>query len=96
MGDELTPDEIAVIMQMSGDLGYPAAQIAADLAHEQPKGGWTRRKVSNIQRELFIKRYAEFGPLTCEDTGELRGRGYWLSNKGCNIRYRAKEATDGE
>lgn len=88
MSDDLTADELAVLMQMSGDLGYPAAQISADLNYENEDDGWTPRKVSGLHRSLRAKGYAEFGHLMSEDDGLLRGRGYWLSDTGCAIRYR--------
>lgn len=90
---DLSPDELAVIMQMSGDFGYPAAQISADLHYEQPDAGWTPRKVNKIQRALHEKGFADFGRLTCEETNQLRGRGYWLRGKGCDIRYSRVPAT---
>lgn len=90
--EAVTPDEMAVLMQMSGDLGYPAAEISANLAFERPDEQWTPRKVSDVRRSLHAKGYADFGPLYSEDDGLLRGRGYWLSRAGCDIRYGRTEA----
>lgn len=84
---ELTQDEYAVLMHMSGDFGYPASQISADLHYEHPDAGWTPRKVNKIQRSLHAKGVADFGVLICEETGELRGKGYWLCGHGLEIRY---------
>lgn len=88
--DDLSQDEISVIMQMSGDLGYSASSLSDNLAYEQPLGAWTPRKVNKIQRALRDKDYADFGHLTSEDDNLLMGRGYWLSRKGCDIRYGPK------
>lgn len=82
MMDELTNDEIKVIMQMSDEIGIPAAQISADLHYENRNDGWTPRKVNKVHRSLREKGYAEFGHLTSEDDNSLQGRGYWLSRKG--------------
>lgn len=84
--DPLTDDEAAVLMHMSGDLGYSAASISADLAFEQPEIGWTPKRVNAAQRSLRAKGYADFGVLT-DDEGMLRGRGYWLCGAGCDLRY---------
>jgi hypothetical protein len=94
VGEELTSDEMAVLMEMSDDLGYTAAQISADLHVQYPNDGWTPRRVSTIRRSLHAKGYADFGPLVGEDDGLLRGRGYTVSAKGCAIRFpRAAGAT---
>lgn len=74
-------------MAMSAELGYSAASIAADLAYERPCEGWTEKRVTAVRRSLHAKGYADFGPLVSEDDGLLRGRGYWLSPAGADIRY---------
>jgi hypothetical protein len=84
---DVTAEELSVIMQMSGDLAYSAAQISADLNHDQPDAGWTPRKVNKIHRSLRDKGYAAFGHLTSEDDNSLQGCGYWLCGKGWDIRY---------
>ncbi|MGN5375847.1 hypothetical protein [Sphingomonas hankookensis] len=88
----LTPDEHTVLMQMSGDVGYRAALIAANLDHEQPEAGWTPKRVTDLRRSLHGKGYAEYGPLMSEDDNLWRGRGYWLSPAGCDLRYGRREA----
>ena len=85
--DALTANEHSVLMQMSGDFGYTAAVISANLAHEEPNEGWTARKVNKCQRSLHAKGFADFGHLMSDEDTLLRGRGYWLSAKGCAIRY---------
>lgn len=87
MTEQLTSGELAVLMEMSADVAYSAATLAADLAIQYPEADWTAKGVNRIHRSLKAKGYADFGHLVSEDDTMLSGRGYWLSNAGCLIRY---------
>lgn len=76
----LTPDEIAVLMEMSGELGHAALRIAQ----------WTGLKVETVRqvhRNLRAKGLADFGHLTSVE-GKFGGRGYWLNGDGLRAKAR--------
>jgi hypothetical protein len=85
--EQLTEAELAVVMEMSDETAYSAATLAAELATQYPEADWTAKGVNRIHRSLKAKGYADFGHLVREDDTMLRGRGYWLTNAGCLIRY---------
>ncbi len=85
--EQLTAAELAVVMEMGADIAYSAASIAADLNFSDPDAGWTPKGVNRIHRSLKAKGYATLGYLTSDDDSSLRGRGYWLTDAGCLIRY---------
>jgi len=84
--DGLTDAQKAVLLAMDPDYGWPFDSLAER----------TDLKVAEIRRIVrdFYKRHlACYGPLYSDDDSSLRGRGYWLSRTGHQLRLALREAS---
>jgi hypothetical protein len=71
-----------VLSRMDDELGYPFADIAADV-------GATVTQVRAVVRQFHAMGLTDYGPLYDEDSNAIRGAGYWLCKPGWELQRAA-------